>query len=250
MKILSAYNYLLLLLVLLGLSCSRQQYVHVADIDGDYIRVNKWAAKDDAEVKKLIEPYKKELDDKMDEVIGELANDMVKAKPSSSLGNWFTDYLMLSAKRAGFEDVDFAFQNYGGLRVNTVTAGPLTVREIFEIMPFENELVVMEMDAALVQHLLDRFASKGEVQISNELRVTFDNGKAKDIMINGEPLQSDRIYKVVLNDYVANGGDDCHFLKAKPRKEANKAMRDLIIEEVRLTKGIITADETPRIKKI
>lgn len=237
-------------IVLLLASCSRKQYVHVADIDGDYIRINKWAAKDDPAISQLIAPYKKELDAKMDEVLGELTNTMVKAKPSSSLGNWFTDYLMLAAKRAGFEDVDFAFQNYGGLRVNSVTPGPLTVREVFEIMPFENELVVMEMDAKLVQQLLDRFADKGEVQISNELRVTFDKGKATDIMINGQALDPAKTYKVVLNDYVANGGDDCAFLKDKPRMEAEKTMRDLIIEELRLTKGPITADTTQRITKL
>jgi len=134
MKTIQRLLFLSIAVLLLG-ACSKKQYVHVADIDTDYIRVNKYSAKEDKTIKDMISPYKEQLDAEMNVVLGVIAEDMVKSKPNSNLGNWFADLLQTIANIEYEGYVDFAVQNYGGLRVPVVAKGDLTVGDIYEVMP-------------------------------------------------------------------------------------------------------------------
>ena len=216
--------------VFLFIGCSKTQYVHVADIDTDYIRVNKYAAKEDKTVKDMIAPYKVQLDAEMNVVLGEIAEDMIKSKPNSNLGNWFADLLQNIANIEFDGYVDFAVQNYGGLRVPVVAKGELTVGDIYEVMPFDNKLVILNLSGEKTLMLLNRIADYGGWPISSNLTFGIEDEKAIDIMIKGEPFDLKKSYRVALPDYTANGGDRCTFLKEEPQEDNDKMIRDLIIE--------------------
>lgn len=210
--------------------CSKKQYVHVADIDTDYIRVNRYSAKEDKKVKDMISPYKEQLDAEMNVVLGVLAEDMVKSKPNSNLGNWFADLLQTTANTEFDGYVDFAVQNYGGLRVPVVAKGDLTVGDIYEVMPFDNKLVVLNLTGEKTLMLLNRIADYGGWPISSNLTFAIEDEKATDIMIKGESFDIKKSYRVALPDYTANGGDRCTFLKEEPQEDNDKMIRDLVIE--------------------
>lgn len=229
MKTLKSVIYLWISILVLS-GCSKKQYVHVADIDTDYIRVNKYSAKEDASVKKMIAPYKEQLDAEMNVVLGIIAEDMNKAKPNSNLGNWFADLLQNIANIEYKGYVDFAVQNYGGLRVPTVAKGDLTVGDIYEVMPFDNKLVVLNLSGPKTMMLLNRIADYGGWPISSNLQFRIEDEKAVDIMIKGEPFDINKTYRVALPDYTANGGDRCTFLKEEKQEDCGKMIRDLIIE--------------------
>lgn len=216
--------------ILLLSGCSKKQYVHVADIDTDYIRVNKYSAKEDKTIKDMIGPYKEQLDAKMNIVLGVLAEDMVKSKPNSNLGNWFADLLQTTANIEFDGYVDFAVQNYGGLRVPVMPKGDLTVGDIYEVMPFDNKLVVLNLSGEKTLMLLNRIADYGGWPISSNLTFDIKGDKATDIMIKGESFDIKKTYRVALPDYTANGGDRCTFLKEEPQEDNDKMIRDLIIE--------------------
>jgi len=216
--------------VLLLSGCSKKQYVHVADIDTDYIRVNRYSAKEDKKVKDMISPYKEQLDAEMNVVLGVLAEDMVKSKPNSNLGNWFADLLQTTANIEFDGYVDFAVQNYGGLRVPVVAKGDLTVGDIYEVMPFDNKLVVLNLTGEKTLMLLNRIADYGGWPISSNLTFTIEDEKATDIVIKGESFDIKKSYRVALPDYTANGGDRCTFLKEEPQEDNDKMIRDLVIE--------------------
>ena len=174
--------------VLLLSGCSKKQYVYVADIDTDYIRVNKYSAKEDKTVKDMIAPYKEQLDAEMNVVLGVIADDMVKARPNSNLGNWFADLLQTISNIEFDGYVDFAVQNYGGLRVPVVAKGDLTVGDIYEVMPFDNKLVVLNLSGEKTLLLLNRIADYGGWPISSNLTFSIEDDKATNIMIKGEPF--------------------------------------------------------------
>ena len=229
MKDIRKILYLFIVVWLLS-GCSKKQYVHVADIDTDYIRVNKYSAKEDKTIKEMVAPYKVQLDAEMNVVLGVIAEDMIKSKPNSNLGNWFADLLQTTANIEFDGYVDFAVQNYGGLRVPVVAKGDLTVGDIYEVMPFDNKLVILNLSGEKTLMLLNRIADYGGWPISSNLSFEIEDEKATNILIKGDPFDIKKTYRVALPDYTANGGDNCDFLKEEPQEDNDKMIRDLIIE--------------------
>lgn len=227
-------------------SCAKQTYT--ADIDTSYYRIGD-RQKSDTDLDDMIAPYKSQLDSQMKAVIAKNPTELLKERPNSALGNWFADILREEAQNSYGVQIDAAFQNYGGIRVPSLGAGDVTVGNIYELMPFDNELLVLEMDGNLFQMLLDRVADKGGWPVSG-VTFTIDNDKAIKIMVGGAPLDKDAIYRVALPDYIANGGDDCFFLQDAKRLDKDLLLRDLIIQHLKnKPKGsqTINADATPRI---
>jgi len=131
------------------------------------------------------------------------------------------------------EEIDFALQNYGGLRLAMLPKGDITLGHLYELMPFENYVVIMEGDSALVQQLFDRIAQYGGWPVSRQVRFRIEEGGAVDIFIGGEPLRSGRIYRFALPDYIANGGDRMFFLREVPRKSTALLVREAVIGVLR-----------------
>ena len=130
------------------------------------------------------------------------------------------------------ESIDFAIMNYGGMRILSLPAGPITKSKIFELMPFENSLTVLNVDAETVEKLFERMAEYGGWPISHHVRYKIKNGKPIDIKINGNPIDKSKMYKIALTDFVANGGDKCFFFEGKKQELLGKLFRDAILEYV------------------
>jgi 2',3'-cyclic-nucleotide 2'-phosphodiesterase (5'-nucleotidase family) len=101
--------------------------------------------------------------------------------------------------------VDISVVNLGGLRT-VVPAGDITVRKVFELMPFENELVIVWIKGDKLLELLQFFAKVGGEGISG-LRMEIQNKKATNISLDGKPLNTDKLYSIATNDYLAGGND-------------------------------------------
>lgn len=184
-------------------------------------------------------PYKEKLDAEMDEVIGYAQTDLVKNKPESKMTNFLADLLLeetaLILNKSGQSIIpDLSFLNYGGIRTG-ISQGDVTVRKIFEIMPFENELVVLQLSGAEVQQFLDLIASRGGDSLSG-VRFKIRNNKAADVQIGGKPLFDNGKYWLATSDYVADGGDSYSMLKNhQQRINTDEKVRDVIIQYLRKT---------------
>lgn len=188
----------------------------------------------DSATYRTIGPYKRSLDAKMNEVIGFAPQPLVKASPENPLGNFFSDIMLAKARRLGMSDTShtLAIFNNGGLRTN-VPQGDVTVRTMFELMPFENELVLMQMKGGDLWRVLDGVAGKGGAPVSG-LRFAIGKQKAYDVRVNGVPLDTNKIYTVVTSDYLANGGDKLFAGgKALPFTRTDLLLRDILIEYCR-----------------
>jgi len=208
-----------------------QPQTHVVKSDHQYQEI-KEGAQSDAAVEEMIAPYKKEVEREMTSVIGYTAKMLTKAKPESTLGNWAADLVHTQCERYLKQKVDFAVLNYGGLRIPSLPKGAVTKGKIFELMPFDNTLVVLEMKGSELGALFHHIAAKGGWPISKHLQLKVRNGKALDATIGGQKILKEQVYRIATNDYIANGGDKCTFFKGKPQIQTNKLFRDAIIEFV------------------
>ena len=184
------------------------------------------------EITALIAPYKKEMEKEMNQVIGACVKDLTKDRPECTLGNWMADLVHKKCEEYYGQPIDFAIVNYGGIRILTLPAGKITKSNIFELMPFENALVVIHVDAQILQEFFDKMALYGGWPVSYQVKYKIKNNKAIDITINGQPIDKNKIYKIALSDFIANGGDKCFFFKNQKRDWLGKLFRDAIMEHV------------------
>lgn len=177
-------------------------------------------------------PYKQRIDAEMNEVIGQAAETMRAHAPESLLSNFSADVYLQAASAFSGSRVDISIVNLGGLRT-VVPAGDITVRKVFELMPFENELVILWLKGDKLNDLLQYFASMGGQGVSG-LRMTIENGKATNITINAQQLDSEKLYTIATNDYLAGGNDKMEQL-AQYDKRTNTGLkiRTLLLDYIK-----------------
>ena len=195
----------------------------------------------------LVEKYKVQLDDKMNIVLSNTPVDLLKAQPSSNLGNMMADilYNYYSQKDSV---IDFAITNQGGIRVGSLSKGPLTTKDAFELMPFDNEIVQIKISGKTVLQLFQHTCNKGGWPLSHAEIILDSTRNIQKISINGKDLQEDKIYTVATNDYIANGGDQCSFLIDAPIVKSGKLFRDAIIDTWSNQKDTIHVNQEMRIR--
>jgi 2',3'-cyclic-nucleotide 2'-phosphodiesterase (5'-nucleotidase family) len=243
------YKIVLYILFFLGLnSCSKKNYL--ADVHSRNYRIEKGAYTNDVAISDMIAPYKEKLDKTMNEVIGYNEVEMTKGKPNSSLTNWFADAIWEEVNMLPGMQADFAVQNYGGVRVNSMAKGDITIGTIYELMPFDNTLFILTMTGEEVQQLMDKIAESNGWPLSRSVQFVTEFGKAANVRIHGKPLEVKKEYKAAIPDYVANGGDNMSFITRCPRAETGKLVRDILIQYVKRQTAsgkVLKADESKRI---
>ena len=166
----------------------------------------------DSNIYYTILPYKSELDAQMNAVLCHSKQEMKKTKPESLLGNWTSEVCLEMAQDMYKDNIDLSFFNNGGLR-SPLPKGNITKRDLFKLMPFENELVVLELNKT---EMLDL---KAYFNFTNGQPVAF----ADDFTLN------DSLFLVLTTDYLANGGDKMKFFKDKTQNKVGIKMRDALI---------------------
>ncbi|MEJ5996074.1 5'-nucleotidase [Pedobacter sp. Du54] len=188
----------------------------------------------DSSIIKTYLPYKTALDSEMNQVIGYTDVALVKRSslPESILGNFFSDAVFNQAKKLQ-QNIDFAFPSTnGGLR-NDVAKGPITVSNIFELMPFENETVLFNLKGKDVLEILKFIAASGGQPVSG-LKMNIKNSLPENIFINGKEFNENKDYMVLTSDYIASGGDDSKgFANPISKKVLGLKIRDALLNEVK-----------------
>ncbi len=185
----------------------------------------------DKQMLAFIQPVKQKLDKEMNQVVGFSEVEMKSDKPESLLSNWTSDIYRLEATEFLKQPVDMAVVNMGSLR-SALPAGNLTVRDIFQLMPFENELVILWLKGSEVSRLLGIFAKEGGQGVSG-ISMEIVDGKAQNVRVGGEPLDVDKLYSIATNDFLA-GGNDRMVPLATPEKRVDTGLkiRNILMEYV------------------
>ncbi len=202
----------------------------------------------------FIKPYHDSIQGIMTDVIGINPKTLFAKKPESELSNFVVDLVFDAGKEYLKkqnipEDEILCVINIRGLRA-PLPQGELTTRNIFEIMPFENQMVGVKMDAENLKTLFDHIAKSNGDGIAGASFTLIEN-EAKNILINGKPIDNEKTYWVITSDYLASGGDSYTvFINSATRLNFDEKIRELIIKHIRnLTKQNreIIPDMTPRI---
>jgi len=189
------------------------------------------AAKKDPDLEKMLQPYTVSLSTTMDKVIGFSNNGLSSRQPESGLGNFMADCMRIMGEKKFGKKVDAGFMNQFGIRSN-IPKGNITIGKIFELMPFDNLIVLQEIKGSVLQQFLNKIASDGGWPVSAGVKMNIKDKKAVNVIINGKPLDEDTIYLVANSDYVANGGDNCEMLRKLPQQSRGYLYRDALIEYV------------------
>lgn len=200
----------------------------------------------------IIAPYKGNLDAVMDEVIAFAPVTLYKERPAGTLNQWFATTLLGVCDSIYDGRVDIALQNYGGLRVPEIGKGDITVRTIYEVMPFENTIVILQVTGDQLMEIMDRIASDNGWPGAG-FTMTIRDKRPIEVLVGGEEIQPDRAYTVALPDYVANGGNGSDYLVDWPRVETGALIRDAMIDYLRQQysdgNGEIIVPVIPNIKR-
>lgn len=129
------------------------------------------------------------------------------------MGNLIAEAMLA---RVADQGIQVAIQNGGGIRAS-IDAGDVTMGEVLTVLPFQNTLSTFQVTGATIVEALENGVSQVEEgagrfpQVAG-LSFAFD-GKAEvgnrvsDVMVDGSPIDMDKLYGVVSNNYVRNGGD-------------------------------------------
>jgi 2',3'-cyclic-nucleotide 2'-phosphodiesterase (5'-nucleotidase family) len=164
---------------------------------------------DDPAVDKMLTVYGPRVR-ALDEVIGKLKGDLRKAGVGAgSLGNFATDGIRAEASRKLGQPIVLAVTNSGGLRKSVIPEGDLRLRDIFELMPFENALVAFDLTGAQVLELLRVVVAYRDAQSGARIKYRIGSDKKPELesarlLIDGQEKEIDpsAIYTVISIDYL------------------------------------------------
>jgi 2',3'-cyclic-nucleotide 2'-phosphodiesterase (5'-nucleotidase family) len=187
----------------------------------------------DTSILRTIAPYKSGLDKEMNEVLIVSESAFSKGEPEGELGDLVADIILEeAAKKYAAKDnipLQFCVLNNGGLRV-PLPKGEITRGKAFELMPFENEMVVLTLTGQQTKQLFDFIAAKNGMPVSG-IKMGIKNSTAVNVLVNGVPFDPARNYTLVTSDYLANGGDKMDFFKSAARTvPLGYKLRDAIID--------------------
>lgn len=238
---------------LLLIAC-RHDYI-VKDSGGEYFAVEEKAGQHES-TEQFIRPWRDSLDKTMNHIIGVAENTLIVEYPESTLGNFVCDLMLdtlLETDKTGMKNRDncFCLMNAKGLRA-PLPKGEIPLKRVYEIMPFENEAVIIKLDFSQVRVLLDKVAETGGQPVSSNIKMQIKDGKCTSFTVNGN--NEERAFWVITSDYIANGGDGFSMLKeAKARENTGYKIRDMIKDAIvsqNATGKKVNAVKDGRVEKI
>lgn len=187
----------------------------------------------DEAVVSLIAPYKQQLEDTMNSVVGQAEMSMDKNRPEDLLGNLIADVLRQAGARVLGHPADVGLMNIGGIR-NVLTQGDITVGTVFEILPFENALCVVRIKGSQLRKLFAQIAGRGGEALSGA-RIVISHGDLLSAEVGGEPLDDNKVYTLATIDYVAEGNDGMSAIREVESKDLpdNAVLRDVFMDYVK-----------------
>ena len=192
--------------------------------------------KQDSSIIQLFTPYKKKMTKEITKSLSFSPKILERTDGNlqSTLGNLVADLSYEKAnelfKNKTGKTVDFSMSNYGGIRA-AIMKGDVTVSNAFELMPFDNTIVVVELNYDKIKALFNYFVAKKTAHpLSKNIQLTIEND-SYNVLINGKTIKKHRTYFVATSNYLQKGGDGMIFF-SEPESlfDSNFLIRDAIVD--------------------
>ena len=228
-----------LCVLLLILSC---QSYHISKVEGKRLSIdeNLTSQKD---IENFINPYREHINKTLDSVISYAPETYSKSDGdlNTAIGNLMADAVYKEGnpifKQRTSYNMDFVILNHGGIR-SIISKGNVTSRTAYEVMPFENSVVVVAVKGAQVNEMFTYLAeAKRAHPLSRQVQLIIDKDfKIASATVNGEPIDPSKTYYVATNDYLFNGGDDMTFFHPNEGSYVlNYKIRNILIDNFKKT---------------
>ena len=197
----------------------------------------------------IVDEYTASVSYKMEEVIGNCPQAIRKGSPESPLYNLTGDALIWMAKEYMDVDADVSLYNSGGLRAE-ISAGDLTIGEVYAVYPFDNVLSIVTMKGSDLKTMFNYVASNGGLPVNSGVKMVINNKKVKSVTVNGKAIDNNKTYTVATIDYLVEL-ERYGFENAISRSDSPEIIRDYFVEYFRHlaqeNNGKITASKDGRV---
>lgn len=125
----------------------------------------------------------------------------------NELGSLMTDAVTT------LDNIDIAFQNNGGIRLDYIKKGPVSVKDVYKLDPFGNEIILFHLTGEEMKSLIINSYIKAENSIDLQVSgLTYtilkgSDNKVKDVVMkldNGKKVKKSGVYNVAMNSYIAS----------------------------------------------
>ena len=129
------------------------------------------------------------------------------------------------------ENIDFVLLNYGGIR-SVISKGNINKNSAYNLMPFENEVIVTKLSGKDVYKLIDYLTISRQAHPIARLQLELDKDyKLVNAKINNKKIDVNKYYYVATSDFLLNGGDKMTFFNESIENTIlNYKIRDLLID--------------------
>lgn len=212
------FTYLIYLLYILLFFNCKQPKAYLTKIEGKQIPIEE-SVSANSEIEAFITPYRTHIQKDLDSVLAYSVDTYTKSDSAynTAIGNFMADAVFDEANpifksRTG-KNIDMVILNHGGIR-SIISKGNITTRTAFELMPFENSIVVVALKGVQIDSLLNYLSKAHKAHPISKLKLAIDKDfNVMEALINDEKIDKNRTYYVATNDYLYNGGDDMTFFK-------------------------------------
>ena len=201
---------------------------------------------DEIDISNQIQVYRDSINYKLDNVIGYSDNlytktDFNNINFNSSLGNLVADIIFIQSdsvfKKQENKQIDFVLQNHGGIR-SSLLEGDIKLTDIYKILPFENEIVILELPGETVKEMISFLNQEKNPHPFSGMSI-----KKNKKLIQNRIIDYNKKYYLATNDYLLNGGDNMFFLSKNTKVyRLGYSLRDAFIDytktNVKLTSKI------------
>ncbi|TBN04380.1 hypothetical protein EYD45_07115 [Hyunsoonleella flava] len=208
---------LCLLVLLLIISCKTEK-LHLSKIEGKRLDINKDVSPN-PDVEAFIAPYKNRIESDLDSVLAVAVDTYSKndGELNTAIGNLMADIVQSEGngifhKRTG-KNIDVVILNHGGIRAE-IPKGPVSARTAYNVMPFENEIVVVGLKGKQIDGAINYLVSRKRANPIAGLKIVVDKDfNLISATINNEAIDANKIYYFATSDYLYNRGDNMNFFQ-------------------------------------
>lgn len=201
---------------------------------GELVPVNpELAAPPDNAIDRYVTPFQAQLAQKMNEVIGQsTANMPISGKYGGeiALGSLLADMVRETTHS------EVAVLNSGGIRTD-LPAGPITLGKVYEILPFDNTVVTLELTGSELVRICGVVSDKIRRKQSGTLQFSGLTLRAKgdklEVKVNGQPVDPKRRYRVATINYLLDDNEGPYFGQAERVEDSGAFIRDVVIAQLK-----------------
>ena len=224
----------ILILIFLSSSCNHAD--GIKKFKGQKISINE-SLDPKSEINDFIKPYKKNLKNSMNEFLcySTETHEKSDGELNTAIGNMMADavfeFVSPIIKQQYNLNLDIVLLNHGGIRA-PLPKGPILKETAFNIMPFENKVIIAQMRGSVILDMINYLSSSKIAHPISGIKIQISRkGVLKKLSIQGQTIERNKIYNVATNDYLFNGGDRMDFFKRSDTfYKLNYKIRSILID--------------------